>query len=93
MVDMRESDILAGRRATFSTLSAMSYVDRFRVKPRTRVNLARTKTDETGSFDGRRAAETRLEAIRASLAELQDRLYAQNRWAVLAVCQAMDAGG
>jgi PPK2 family polyphosphate:nucleotide phosphotransferase len=34
-----------------------------------------------------------LEAGRDALAELQDMLYAQNRWAVLLVFQAMDAAG
>jgi PPK2 family polyphosphate:nucleotide phosphotransferase len=34
-----------------------------------------------------------LEKCRADLAEMQDKLYAQDRWAVLVVLQAMDAAG
>jgi PPK2 family polyphosphate:nucleotide phosphotransferase len=44
------------------------------------------------SGDKPRAREALAEGVR-SLAELQDRLYAQDRWAVLLVFQAMDAAG
>lgn len=50
---------------------------------------------DTGPLDDEdkpRAREA-LEAGRAALAELQDRLYAQDRWSVLLVFQAMDAAG
>src|SRR5271170_2202484 len=42
--------------------------------------------------DGRRAKEALTMGIEA-LAELQDKLYAQNKWAVLLIFQAMDAAG
>ena len=42
-----------------------------------------------GEEDGRRV----LEQARGALARLQDMLYAQNRYAVLVILQAMDAGG
>jgi len=49
-------------------------------------------TQDFKSEDKARAKEA-LQAGVASLAELQDRLYAQDRWSVLLVFQAMDAAG
>jgi PPK2 family polyphosphate:nucleotide phosphotransferase len=43
--------------------------------------------------EGRRKARELLEAGVARLADLQDRLYAQDRWSVLLIFQAMDAAG
>jgi polyphosphate kinase 2 (PPK2 family) len=45
-----------------------------------------------GSDDKPRAKEALAEGVEA-LAELQDMLYAQDKWAVLVVFQAMDAAG
>jgi PPK2 family polyphosphate:nucleotide phosphotransferase len=42
--------------------------------------------------DKPRAIEARVDGV-AALAELQDKLYAQNRWALLLIFQAMDAAG
>ena len=47
---------------------------------------------ELTSGDRPRAEEALAEGIRA-IAELQDRLYAQDRWAVLLIFQALDAAG
>lgn len=49
-------------------------------------------TMHLGSEDKPRAREALATGVEA-LAELQDRLYAQNRWAVLCIFQAMDAAG
>jgi len=49
-------------------------------------------TLDFGSEDKPRAREALALGIQA-LAELQDRLYAQDRWAVLLIFQAMDAAG
>jgi len=50
---------------------------------------------DTGPFDGKgkKEAERLLAEGIEALAELQDRLYAQDRWALLVVFQAMDAAG
>lgn len=49
---------------------------------------------DTNGFPGdKQDAEALLKAGTERLAELQDRLYAQDRWAVLAIFQAMDAAG
>jgi PPK2 family polyphosphate:nucleotide phosphotransferase len=49
-------------------------------------------TLEFSSEDKPRAKEALATGV-AALAELQDRLYAQDRWAVLVIFQAMDAAG
>ena len=47
----------------------------------------------TGHFRSREHARELLEQGIAEMAELQDKLYAQDRWAVLLIFQAMDAAG
>ncbi len=49
--------------------------------------------DEGGLKLEREAAEALLAAGTRRLAELQDKLYAQDRWGVLCIVQAMDAAG
>ena len=49
--------------------------------------------DHVGSFKTREEAEKATEADLARLAELQERLYIDNRRAVLVVIQAIDTGG
>ena len=41
----------------------------------------------------KKEGEARLEAARERLHELQEKLFAQNEWAVLAIFQAMDGAG
>jgi PPK2 family polyphosphate:nucleotide phosphotransferase len=55
-----------------------------------RIDPARTDHAEAG---GKRVAELALAEGVQRLAELQDKLYAQDRWALLLVFQAMDAAG
>jgi PPK2 family polyphosphate:nucleotide phosphotransferase len=67
----------------------------FRITDGNRFRLDRIDPGETlgfGSEDKPRAKEALAMGIEA-LAELQDMLYAQDRWAVLLVFQAMDAAG
>ena len=68
-------------------------VGRFRVRPGQKVDLKRYDPADTGPFKHRRAARGDLERGIERLVALQERLYAQDRWAVLLVFQAMDAAG
>lgn len=47
----------------------------------------------TDGIDGKKEAGEALAKGVARMAELQERLYAQNRWSVLIILQAMDAAG
>jgi len=67
----------------------------FRITDGSRFRLDHIDPGETmgfGSEDKPRAKKALATGVEA-LAELQDRLYAQDRWAVLLVFQAMDAAG
>ena len=65
---------------------------RYRVTPGTKVKLSRIATDDDGGLSKGDAAD-RLAQLTGQLAELQQRLYAESRHALLVVLQAMDAGG
>jgi PPK2 family polyphosphate:nucleotide phosphotransferase len=67
--------------------------NRFRVRPGELVRLRRYSPDDTAPFKNKRKAAGRLERGIARLAALQEQLYAQDRWAVLLIFQAMDAAG
>jgi PPK2 family polyphosphate:nucleotide phosphotransferase len=66
---------------------------RFRVKPGRKVELSRYRTDDTGPYTSRQHVVERLQKGVARLVELQEKLYAQDRWAVLLIFQGMDAAG
>ena len=67
-------------------------VRRYRIADGRKFRLADVDPDDTGKID-KQEGEQRLAAGVARLAELQRELYANGRWAVLAVFQAMDCGG
>jgi PPK2 family polyphosphate:nucleotide phosphotransferase len=65
----------------------------YRVEGGTKFRLKDFDPGDTGKISSKRHAEQLLTQGIASLAELQDMLYAQNRWGVLLIFQAMDAAG
>ena len=70
----------------------MEFSKRFRVKPGTRVDFKRRKTDDVYGVSREEARRALSERV-AKLAKLQERMYAQATWSVLVVFQAMDAAG
>jgi PPK2 family polyphosphate:nucleotide phosphotransferase len=66
---------------------------RFRVRPGQRVNLREWDPADTRPFKNKRKAHGRLEQGIERMVALQERLYAQDRWSVLLIFQAMDAAG
>jgi len=71
----------------------MNFTKRFRVKPGARVRLKDWDPGATPGCADKEEAVERLPAILGKMAELQYKLYADNRYALLIVLQAMDAGG
>jgi PPK2 family polyphosphate:nucleotide phosphotransferase len=71
------------------------HVDRYRVTSGERFRLRDFDPDDTGGLGSKVHAESKrlLERGIEWLARQQDMLYAQQRWAVLIVLQAMDAAG
>ena len=69
-------------------------LDRFRVTDGRKLRLADIDPTDTAGLDlAKDEAETILARDVKRLAELQALLYAQDRWSLLCVFQAMDAGG
>src|SRR5215213_9012238 len=69
-------------------------IKRFRIDKPEKFRLADHDPAETCGLDLEKAeAKAMLGKGVERLADLQEKLYARNRWAVLAIFQAMDAGG
>lgn len=68
-------------------------ISQFFVKPGTSVKLKDHKTNDTGGYKSKVDAEKKLADNVAEMDELQAKLYAQDRYALLLVFQAMDGGG
>src|SRR5712691_1049790 len=68
-------------------------INRFRVLPGKRVDLRRYDPADTRPFQNKRKAAGRLDRGLERLVALQERLYAQDRWAALLIFQGMDAAG
>lgn len=68
------------------------YITPFRYDGSGKFHLKDHKTDEKGDLDKERA-QAILEANKKRLVGFQEKLYAQDRWSLLIVFQAMDAGG
>jgi len=65
----------------------------YRVDDGKKFRLDRVDPNDTGPLDSKEKAREYLRQGVEKLAELQDRLYAQDKWALLLVFQAMDAAG
>lgn len=66
---------------------------RFRVEDGARFRLADHATDGPIGSATKERAQQECERLSERLSELQDMLYAQDRWALLVVFQALDAAG
>src|SRR3954452_16029121 len=69
-----------------------SFTAPFRFDGSDKFHLKSHKTNEKGGLD-KETAEKIIEANRRRLADLQERLYADDRWSLLVILQGMDASG
>ena len=67
--------------------------DRFRVRPDKKFRLEDHDPADTGRFESKEDGKRHLLEGLEKLRDLQEKLYAQDQWAVLLVFQAMDAAG
>jgi PPK2 family polyphosphate:nucleotide phosphotransferase len=74
-------------------MKTREYVKPFRVAEGSRFRLKDFSAAETLGLKSKEHAQRTLERGIARLAELQEKLYAQDRWAILLILQAMDAAG
>jgi PPK2 family polyphosphate:nucleotide phosphotransferase len=72
---------------------AKDFAAQFRIEPGQRAHLGRRDPADLRAFPDRAAAEKQSEKDAAALDELQDRLYAEGRRAVLVVLQGVDSAG
>ena len=70
----------------------MNY-DKFRVKPNSKIILSKISTSDTGKYKSKKEAAAMLKENIKKMTVLQDKLYAQDKYALLIVFQAMDAAG
>jgi PPK2 family polyphosphate:nucleotide phosphotransferase len=69
-------------------------MDRYRVRPGSRIDLSAWDPDDTSAFDGDKdEGKEALKALNERLEDLQELLWAEQRQRLLVVLQAMDAGG
>jgi PPK2 family polyphosphate:nucleotide phosphotransferase len=66
---------------------------KFRIKPGHKISLDDVKTLETGDYKSKKVASRKLAENIERMKVLQDKLYAQDKYAMLIVFQAMDAAG
>jgi PPK2 family polyphosphate:nucleotide phosphotransferase len=69
------------------------FLKRFRVTRGKGFRLSQVKPGDTRGVKSKEEARAYLRQGIARLAEMQDRLYAQDQWGVLLIFQAMDAAG
>jgi PPK2 family polyphosphate:nucleotide phosphotransferase len=68
-------------------------IKKLKVKPGTTVDLKDYNTDYKGKALSKEEGEELLEEGRKHLSDMQDKLYAHNRYSILIILQAMDASG
>src|ERR1700761_350044 len=68
------------------------FISPFRIDGASRFHLKSHKTAEKGGID-KDKGEKILDANRKRLSDFQEKLYAQDRWSLLLIFQAMDAAG
>jgi PPK2 family polyphosphate:nucleotide phosphotransferase len=74
-------------------MAARDLVRRYRVAPGKAFRLAHVDPDDTAGIADKEQATERLADSAERIGDLQRRLYAQDRWAVLLIFQGMDASG
>lgn len=74
-------------------LAASDISKTYRIEDGSKFRLKDFDPGDTGRMKSKERAEAELPRGVELLSELQDKLYAQNRWAVLVIFQAMDAAG
>jgi len=67
--------------------------NKFCVKPGTKVDLTKFKTSYSGNFKSKSGSKDLLKENIKRMSELQNKLYAQDKYSLLLIFQAMDAAG
>ena len=81
------------RRLSHDVASRHIDIERLRVKPSSRLSLERYDPIDTRPYASKDGAAKQLRKRVRRLYDLSERLFAQSRWSVLFVFQAMDGAG
>jgi PPK2 family polyphosphate:nucleotide phosphotransferase len=74
--------------------NSLRAMERYRIRPGSKVDLDRFDPDETPAFDGdKQAAEAVIDRLNDELEELQELLHARQQEKLLVVLQGMDTAG
>jgi PPK2 family polyphosphate:nucleotide phosphotransferase len=68
-------------------------ITKFKAESGKKINLSKIEPNDTGKYKSKEEAIIELDANIDRMAELQDMLYAQDKYAVLVILQAMDTAG
>ena len=68
-------------------------IEKFRARKDDKINLSKIETDFTGELDSKEESKELLEKNIEKMSELQEKLYAQDKYSLLIIFQAMDAAG
>ncbi len=68
-------------------------VEKFRARKDDKINLSKIETDFIGGPDSKEEGKELLEKNIKKMSELQEKLYAQDKYSLLLIFQAMDAAG
>ena len=68
-------------------------ISNYLVKPSTKISLSKFSTKDTSGIKSKEDAKEFLEKNIEKMIELQDKLYASDKYSLLLVFQAMDAAG
>jgi hypothetical protein len=84
---------ITGGRWTDKRMKTAKLANSYRIDDPTHFRMKDFNPTETGHWHSVEHAQEDLQKYIARMADLQAKLYAQDRWAVLLIFQAMDAGG
>ena len=70
-----------------------SMLEEFLIKPGSKINLSEFQTSYTGKFSSKEEAEELLKENIKKMQKLQAKLYAEDKYSVLIIFQALDAAG
>lgn len=68
-------------------------IEKFKARKDDKINLSKIETDFTGKLDSKEESKELLEKNIEKMSELQEKLYAQDKYSLLIIFQAMDAAG
>lgn len=91
---LAEQPVLSKKKSSNIQFTSLMDIDKYKVKPGAKINLANISTSDKSLFPGSKEDSLPFfDRLRDELQELQKVLFAQNKHKLLIIIQAMDTGG